>query len=492
MKKFMDNDFLLNNETAKTLYHDFAKQMPVIDYHCHINPQEIAANRRYTNITQVWLEADHYKWRLMRANGEDEKYVTGNKITNLSKASNEVPAPKINDTSLSNNTTHDYEKFLAFAKIMPKAIGNPVYHWAHLELKRYFDCDLALSEQNAKEIWDICNQKLNSADMSVRGIIEKSKVEVIVTTDDPVDSLEWHKAIKDDPSFTAKVLPGFRPDKAVNIEKADFGDYIKQLSAVCQMPINSIDDLFSALENRLDFFAQLGAVTADHGLDYIPYARNAENDTPVIFSKALAGTLLSDFEVQQYKTALLLFFGRQYAKRGFIMQLHYGALRNNNQQKMALTGPDSGYDAISSFECSHNIAAFLNELEKTNELPKTILYSLNPNDDAMLQTIAACFPGQGILGKVQQGSAWWFNDTKPGMEAQLTNLASRGLLGGFVGMLTDSRSFLSYTRHEYFRRILCNMVGLWAEKGECPNDIEVLGKLVSDVSYNNVKAYFGF
>ncbi|MCL2051937.1 MAG: glucuronate isomerase [Lachnospiraceae bacterium] len=471
MKDFLDHDFLLNNETAKLLYHDFAKDLPIIDYHCHINPREIFENRRYENITQVWLEADHYKWRLIRANGEDEKNVTGKEAS-------------------------DYEKFLSFARMMPKAIGNPVYHWAHLELRRYFDCDLILSEETAPYIWDICKEKLASgmatSTMSVKDIIKKSNVSVIVTTDDPIDSLCFHQSIKDDKDFTAKVLPGFRPDKAVNVEKTDFLAYINELSAVTEVAINNISGLFAALEKRLDFFAQLGAVTADHGLDFIPFEKDAEKDAPAIFEKAINGSLLSDVEVNKYKTALLLFFGRLYAQKGFVMQLHYGALRNNNQQKLEIIGPDSGYDAISSYECSRNISAFLNELEKTNELPKTILYSLNPNDDAVLQTISACFPAAGILAKVQQGSAWWFNDTKQGIEAQLLNLASRGLLGGFIGMLTDSRSFLSYVRHEYFRRILCNMVGEWAEKGECPNDIKMLGALVSDISYHNVKKYFGF
>jgi len=464
MKKFMNEDFLLHNDTAKVLYHDYAKKLPVIDYHCHIDPREIAENRRYKNITQIWLEADHYKWRLMRANGEEEKNVTGEST--------------------------DYDKFLTFAKIMPKAIGNPIYHWAHLELKRYFDCDLILSEETAAEIWDICNQKLKNDDMSVRGIIEKSKVEVIVTTDDPVDTLEWHQVIKK--NNTVKVLPGFRPDKIVNIEKPHFRNYIEKLANISDQPITTLDDLYNALIKRLNYFMEMGCNTADHGLDYIPFAENAEKEAPFILKKALSGSTLSNTEIQQFKTAILLFLGREYKKRDFVMQLHYGVLRNINQNRLAQSGPDSGYDAISTYECSQNIANFLNQLEKTNELPKTILYSLNPGDDAMLQTIAACFPGQGTIAKVQQGSAWWFNDTKQGIEAQLTNLASRGLLGGFVGMLTDSRCFLSYVRHEYFRRILCNMVGEWAEKGECPNDMDTLAKLVNDVSYNNVKQYFCF
>jgi len=466
MRKFMNEDFLLHTDSAKDLYHNHAKTHPTIDYHCHINPQEIAQNRHYTNITQLWLESDHYKWRLLRANGEDEKNITGN--------------------------NPDYDKFTAFAKMMPKAIGNPIYHWTHLELKRYFDCDLTLSEKTAAEIWDICNQKLKNENMSVQDIIKKSNVEVIVTTDDPIDTLEWHQTIKNDTTFPTKVLPGIRPDKVVNIDKPGFHNYIEKLATTSNQTITTLDDLYTALKNRLDYFMEAGCNTADHGLDYIPFVENAEKEAPFIFKKALCGATLSTTAIQQFKTAILLFLGREYHKRGFVLQLHYGVLRNINQNRLTQIGPDSGYDAISTYECSQNIANFLNQLEKTNELPKTILYSLNPGDDAMLQTIAACFPGQGIIAKVQQGSAWWFNDTKQGIEAQLTNLASRGLLGGFVGMLTDSRSFLSYVRHEYFRRILCNMVGEWAEKGECPNDMDTLAKLVSDVSYNNVKRYFGF
>jgi len=466
MKIFAGKDFLLTNETAKTLYHDYAALMPVIDYHCHVNPEEIARNRRFENISQVWLGGDHYKWRLIRANGEDEKYVTGG--------------------------GSDYEKFMAFARALPKAIGNPVYHWTHLELQRYFDCNLALSPDTADEIWHHCNKRLADEDMSVRGIIAKSRVEVIATTDDPVDSLEWHKAIAADKSFKTKVLPAFRPDKAVNIEKPEFTEYIQKLADVINVPIKALGHLKGALTIRLDFFNSMGCLAADHGLDYVPFAESAEAAAPAIFEKAMNGAALSDIEVEQYKTAMLLFFGREYAKRGWVMQLHYGAQRNVNKAMSQKLGPDTGYDAISGFECSRGIAGLLCGLEETGELPKTILYSLNPNDDAILETIAGCFSGGGIVSKVQHGSAWWFNDTKPGMEAQLTNLASRGLLGGFIGMLTDSRSFLSYTRHEYFRRILCNLIGGWVENGEYPNNIKALGEMARDISYSNTARYFGF
>jgi len=467
VKAFADNNFLLCNETAKTLYHDYASKVAVIDYHCHVDPKEIAQNRRFDNLTQIWLGGDHYKWRLMRANGEDEKLVTGSESS-------------------------DYDKFLAFARAIPKAIGNPIYHWTHLELKRYFDCDLTVSPETADEIWQHCNSRLAEDTMSVRGIIEKSKVVAIATTDDPIDTLEWHKMLAEDNTLKTKVLPTFRPDKAVNIDKPTFFDYLKTLQSVSGVQIKSLDDLYAALESRMDFFDTMGCLTSDHGLDYVPFEANAQTYAPGVFLKAYSGDKLTALEINQYKTALMTFLGKQYSKRGWVMQLHYGALRNVNSSMFAKLGPDTGYDAISSYECSRNIASFLDFLEQTNELPKTVLYSLNPNDDAMLVSIAGCFPGNSIMSKVQHGSAWWFNDTKPAMEAQLINLASGGLLGNFIGMLTDSRSFLSYTRHEYFRRILCNLIGNWVECGEYPNDLKSLGEMVSNISYFNALNYFGF
>lgn len=466
MKNFMCKDFLLGSETAKILYHEYAAPLPIIDYHCHVDPMEIAQNRRFTNIAQLWLGSDHYKWRLMRANGEDEMNVSG--------------------------PGSDYDKFMAFAATLPKAIGNPIYHWAHLELQRYFDCDLALSPGTADEIWRHCNTMLTEKDMSVRNIIEKSNVTVIATTDDPVDSLEWHEAIAGDKSFKTKVFPTFRPDKAVNIDKQGFTEYLRSLEYVTGIQIKTLDGLFLALINRINFFDRLGCRASDHGLDYVPFTEGAEDKAPGILSKVLNGELISEAEAESYKTALMLFFGREYAKRGWVMQLHYGAMRNTNNTMFRKLGPDTGYDAISGFECSRRIASLLNALEESGALPKTILYSLNPNDDAMLNAIAGCFPGAGMIAKVQHGSAWWFNDTKPGMEAQLTNLATRGMLGGFIGMLTDSRSFLSYPRHEYFRRILCNLMGNWVENGEYPKDLKTLREIVQDVSYNNVAHYFGF
>ncbi|MCL2035130.1 MAG: glucuronate isomerase [Oscillospiraceae bacterium] len=466
MKEFIDKDFLLENQTAKSLYHDYAAFMPVIDYHCHVNPMEIAQDRRFENIAQVWLGGDHYKWRLIRAAGEKEEFVTGE--------------------------GSDYEKFMAFARALPKAIGNPVYHWTHLELQRYFGCNLALSPETADEVWRICNKKLADAAMSVRGIITRSRVEVIVTTDDPADSLEWHQDIVSDKSFQTKVLPAMRPDKAIHIDQPGFAEYMRRLSDVTNVPIKTLDGLFAALESRIDFFNGMGCRAADHGLDEVPFEANAEENAGAIFEKAINGAALTDREVRQYKTAMLLFLGRQYAKHGWVMQYHYGALRNINAAMFQKLGPDTGYDAISGCGCGRGVASMLSALEETGELPKTILYSLNPNDNAMLVSIAGGFSGSGVACKVQHGSAWWFNDTKPEMEAQLTSLAGRGLLGGFIGMLTDSRSFLSYTRHEYFRRILCNLIGGWVENGEYPNDVKALGEMVKDISYNNVSKYFGF
>jgi len=466
MKAFLDSDFLLCNETAKILYHDYASKMPLIDYHCHVDPKEIAQNRCFDNLTEIWLGGDHYKWRIIRANGEEEKFVTGN--------------------------TSDYDKFLAFARAIPKAIGNPVYHWTHLELRRYFDCDLIISPETADEIWTHCNKRLLEEKMSVRGIIEKSNVTAIATTDDPLDTLEWHMMLAEDSSFSTKVLPTFRPDRLVNIDKPGFLDYVAQLQNVSGVEIKTFDDLLNALEKRMDFFDSVGCLTSDHGLDYVPFVDNSEKEAPEVFLKALNAENLSGTEIEKYKTALMIFFGKQYSKRGWVMQLHYGALRNVNASAFFKLGPDTGFDAISSYECSRNIASYLSLLEQSSQLPKTILYSLNPNDDAMLVSIAGCFSEGLVMSKVQHGSAWWFNDTKQGMEAQLTNLASRGVLGNFIGMLTDSRSFLSYTRHEYFRRILCNLIGNWVECGEYPSDLKFLGDMVSNISYFNALKYFGF
>lgn len=466
MTPFMNDDFLLSNDTAKVLYHTYAKNMPIIDYHCHISPQEIAEDRKFDNITQVWLGGDHYKWRQMRSNGIEEKYITG-------------------DAS-------DYEKFLAWATTLQKAIGNPLYHWSHLELKRYFGYEGTLSPATAKEVWDICNKKLAEAGFSARNLIKMSNVSILCTTDDPVDSLSWHKMIAEDPSFDVQVLPAWRPDRAMSMEKPDYIDYIAKLSEVSGIAIKSFDDLKTALCMRLEFFASMGCKISDHGLGYIMYAPASEEELDTIFKKRLAGKLPSNEELDKFKYAFLLFMGKEYHRLDWAMQLHYGVRRDNNTRIFNAIGADTGFDCINSVNCSEALAAFLNALAITDELPRTILYSLNPIDNAAIGTIIGCFQDASAIGKIQHGSAWWFNDNKTGMTDQMISLANLGLLSNFIGMLTDSRSFLSYTRHEYFRRILCNLIGSWVENGEYPADIDFLGKTVQDISYNNSLHYFQF
>jgi glucuronate isomerase len=466
MKKFMDKDFLLSNETAKKLYFNHAAKMPIIDYHCHINPAEIAQNRKFDNITQVWLGGDHYKWRLIRSCGVDEKYITGNEST-------------------------DREKFQAFAESLPKAIGNPLYHWTHLELKRYFGYDGILNSETAEEVWNLCNEKLRHDDMSVRGLIGRSNVRAIATTDDPADSLEWHKKIKEDSSFRVKVVPAWRPDRIMSIEKPGFAEYTKKLEQASGVSIHGIDDVRDALNARLDFFDGMGCRASDHGLDSVMYAPATDGELDAILKKGLAGNPLTGGEIEKYKYAVLLFLGRQYAKRGWVMEIHYGALRGVNSRMLRRLGPDTGYDGIATRFCAEGIVRFLNELDRTGELPKTILYPLNANDNDVVNAAAGCFSGT-TPGKVQAGAAWWFNDTKAGMIEQMTSFANIGVLGTFAGMLTDSRSFLSYTRHEYFRRILCDLIGTWVENGEYPDDEKALGQIVEDICFNNTNRFFGF
>ena len=466
MKKFMDQDFLLRSDTAKHLFHDYAENMPIVDYHCHINPQEIYEDRKFDNITQVWLGGDHYKWRQMRSNGIDEKYITG-------------------DGS-------DWEKFLAYAKTLDKAIGNPLYHWSHLELQRFFDYDGILSEKTAREVWDMANKKLAQDDMSVRNLIKKSNVKLLATTDDPVDDLKWHKLLREDDSFDVQVLPAWRPDKAVNINKPDFNDYMDQLAKVSSVEIKTFEDVKKALAKRLDFFAENGCSVSDHGLDYVVYQPASNEEIESIFAKKRNGEELSAREADMYKTALLQFLAGEYKKRNWVMQLHYGCLRNNNTPMFDKLGPDTGYDSISNYAPADQLTGFLNSVESSTGLPKTILYSLNPADDELIGTVIGCFQNSDAVGKIQQGSAWWFNDNKSGMEKQMTSLANLGLLGNFVGMLTDSRSFLSYPRHEYFRRIMANLISQWVEDGEFPNDDELLEPIVKGISYGNAVRYFGF
>ena len=466
MKNFMDADFLLETDTAKALFHNFAEKTPVLDYHCHINPKEIAEDRKFENITQVWLGGDHYKWRFMRSCGVDEKYITG-------------------DAS-------DKEKFFKWAECVGKAIGNPLFHWSHLELQRYFGYYGVLCAKTAEEVWNLCNAKLQEDSMSVRNLIRQSNVTLICTTDDPIDSLEWHQKIAADESFEVKVLPAWRPDKAMNIEKPEYLDYLAKLAEVSGTTINSFADLKAALVNRLEYFNAQGCNVSDHALEYVMYAPASDEEIEAIFAKRMAGNAVTRDEELQFKTAFMLFVGREYNRLDWAMQLHYGCKRDNNELRYKQLGPDTGYDCINNYAPSAQMADFLNALIKTDELPRTVIYSLNPNDNAAIGTILGCFQDSTAVAKIQQGSAWWFNDHKTGMQDQMISLANLGNLSGFVGMLTDSRSFLSYTRHEYFRRILCNLVGNWVENGEYPADMELLEEIIKDISYNNAKRYFKF
>lgn len=466
MKKFMDEDFLLTSDAAKKLYHDYAENMPIVDYHCHINPQEICEDRKFENITQVWLGGDHYKWRQMRSNGVDEKYITGDAT--------------------------DREKFQKWAETLEKLIGNPLYHWSHLELKRYFGYEGYLNGETAEEVWNLCNEKLAQDDMTVRNIIKKSNVKLICTTDDPIDTLEYHEKLAKDDTFDVKVLPAWRPDKAMNLEKPEYLDYLKKLSEVSGIEVKSFKTLIEALVKRMDYFQERGCSVSDHALEYVMYAPASEEEIEAIYSKRLAGGEITKEEELKAKTAFILAVGKEYNKRDWVMQLHYGCKRDNNTPMFNKLGPDTGYDCINNYAPSSEMADFLNALNSTDELPKTILYSLNPNDNQSIGTILGCFQDSTAVAKIQQGSAWWFNDHKTGMTDQMISLANLGNLSGFVGMLTDSRSFLSYTRHDYFRRILCNLIGTWVENGEYPADYETLEEIVRGISYNNAVNYFNF
>ena len=466
MKKFMDQNFLLSTETAQKLYHEYAAKMPILDYHCHISPQEIAEDKRFENITQLWLGGDHYKWRQMRSNGIGEEYITGN-------------AP-------------DREKFQKWSETLEKAIGNPLYHWSHLELQRYFGYDGVLNGETAQDVWEICNDKLQTAQISARGLIRQSGVTLLCTTDDPADDLKWHKQIAEDKTFDVQVLPAWRPEAAMNIASPNFAGYIEHLGRVADMEILTFNELKTALTKRMEFFDKMGCRISDHSLDYAMYVPASDEEIEDIFERAMAGREVSYEEELKYKTAFLLYAGKEYRRFGWAMQLHFGVKRDNNKKIYRCMGADAGIDCINNYAPSAQLADLLNALQEEEALPKTILYSLNPADNAAIGTIIGCFQNEECAGKIQQGSAWWFNDNKQGMIDQLTSLANLGLLGNFVGMLTDSRSFLSYTRHEYFRRILCDLIGGWVENGEYPNDEKSLEKLVKDISYRNAVRYFGF
>lgn len=467
MKAFMDKDFLLETETARKLFHDYAEGTPILDYHCHVSPREIAEDRRFENITQVWLGGDHYKWRLMRSFGVEEKYITG-------------------DAS-------DYEKFCKWAECLGRAIGNPLFHWSHLELQRYFGYHGVLNRKSADEVWNLCNEKLAQPSMSVRNLIKQSNVTLICTTDDPVDTLEWHKKIAEDKSFDVKVLPAWRPDRAMDIEKSDYLSYLDELAAAAGMgEINSFAALKEALLRRMDFFASMGCGVSDHGLEYVMYAPAGDDEIEAIFLKRLNRMKPTHEEGMKFRTAFMLFAGREYHKRDWAMQLHFGCRRDNNKPMYKKIGPDTGFDCINNDAPSWQLAEFLNALVTTDQLPRTVLYSLNPNDNHVIGSILGCFQDATAIAKIQQGSAWWFNDHKTGIQDQMTSLANMGILSGFVGMLTDSRSFLSYTRHEYFRRILCSLLGGWVENGEFPGDMDTLSEIVKDISYYNAVKYFKF
>ncbi|MBO7208872.1 MAG: glucuronate isomerase [Clostridia bacterium] len=452
----INDKFMFTNKTGKKLYFDYAKDLPIIDYHCHLSPKMIAEDYKFQDAYDLFLGGDHYKWRQMRSFGIDEKMITGD--------------------------GDRYEKWLGFCQVMPYLIGNPLYHWTALELKRYFDIDKPLCPETAKEIWDKVNAKLKLDSFSAKNLILRSNVETICTTDDPADDLEYHKQIKEQ-GFKTKVLPTFRPDKAVNIDKDGFTEYIKANE------IESYSDLENWLKERIAYFNDNGCKLSDHGLDYVPFVLGNPEEA---FDKALKGETITKEEADVFKTAVIIICGKEYAKYDWTMQIHVGAIRNNNKKMFEKLGADTGFDSINDLCVAENLSKLLNTLEYENNLPKTILYTLNPKDNYVLGTMLGNFQSGPYKSKIQFGSGWWFNDNRDGMEAQMKALGNLGILGKFVGMLTDSRSFVSYPRHEYFRRIMCNIIGEWVENGEYPNDKKYLKEIVEGISYRNGKEYFNF
>ncbi|ABV63641.1 MULTISPECIES: glucuronate isomerase [Bacillus] len=465
MKAFLNEQFLLNSPTAEKLYHEFAKDLPIIDYHCHLSPKDIYENKTFRNITEAWLYGDHYKWRAMRANGIPETHVTG-------------------DAS-------DYDKFLAWAKTVPMTIGNPLYHWTHLELRRYFEVQDLLNEKNADTIWQKVNEKLQEEGFGARDFIMKSNVETVVTTDDPIDSLQYHQKLREE-GFSVQVLPGFRPDKALDIANDLFEKYVHELAEASAISIQSYQDFLNALRARIDFFHEHGCLISDHAINEMTYEETTQEEVETIFHKRMSGYPLTEKEKIKFKTETFIMLGQAYCERGWAMQLHINALRNNNTKMFERLGPDTGYDAMNDEDIAKPLCRILDRLEQEDALPNTILYSLNPRDNVVISTLAGSFQDGKTPGKMQHGTAWWFNDTKQGMTEQMMTLSSIGLISRFIGMLTDSRSFLSYTRHEYFRRLLCDIIGDWVEKGEVPYDLELLGEIVKGISYENAKQYFQF
>ncbi|PLK45518.1 glucuronate isomerase [Emticicia sp. TH156] len=466
MKPFLDEDFLLQTKTARTLYHEFAKNMPIIDYHNHLPPDQIVADKVFNNLTEIWLYGDHYKWRAMRTNGISEKYCTG-------------------DAS-------DYEKFEKWAETVPYTMRNPLYHWTHLELQRYFGIQDVLNPQTAKKIYDIASEKISSPEFSVRNLLRKMNVKVVCTTDDPLDTLEYHKQLRDAGDFEVKMLPAFRPDKFILIDNPNFATYIQKLGAIVNFDILSFEDLLKALRQRADFFASQGGQISDHGLEQIYAADFTPETADSAFKNAIAGKTLSETEAVVFKSAILHELGKLYAELGWTQQFHLGALRNNNKRAMRVLGPDTGWDSIGDWSQAAALSKFLGKLDEYDQLAKTIIYNLNPADNELIATMVGNFNDGSMAGKVQFGSGWWFLDQKDGMEKQINALSNMGLLSRFVGMLTDSRSFLSFPRHEYFRRILCNIYGNDIENGELPNDIAWVGETVQNICYNNAKNYFGW
>lgn len=468
MKQFMDEHFMLENEVAKELYHNHAASLPIIDYHCHLNPAFIANDRKFENLGQIWLEGDHYKWRAMRTNGISEKYITGQEVSYWDK----------------------YEKW---AETVPYTMRNPLYHWTHLELQKGFGIDTILKPETAREIYDECTAKLQTPEYSARGLMRKFNVEVVCTTDDPIDSLEHHIKIQQD-GFESKVLPTWRPDKAMAVENpASFRAYIEKLSEVSGVSISTFSDVIDALQKRHDFFASVGCKLSDHGLEEFYAEAYTQAQIDAIFNKVYGGTDLTHSEILQFKSAMMVEFAVMDAKKGWVQQLHYGPIRDNNSRLFKQTGPDTGFDSIGDPNVAKNMSAFLNRLDSQNMLPKTILYNINSKDNDMLATMIGNFQDGTVAGKIQFGSGWWFLDQKFGMQAQMNSLSALGLLSRFVGMLTDSRSFLSYPRHEYFRRIMCNLIGKDVENGEIPvSEMEFLGTMVEGISYYNAKNYFNF
>ena len=471
----MGKDFMLRNQTGQRLYEEYARDLPLVDYHCHISPKEIFEDRRFDNIAQIWLGGrnadgtyfgDHYKWRVMRTNGVPEDMVTGG--------------------------ADPYEKFAAFTKALEMAIGNPMYHWCNLELHKYFGVTEPLTEANMKAVWDKANDMLqHDPDMSVRGLIRQSKVDYIGTTDDPIDSLEWHEKLAADETVDFKVCPSFRPDKAVNIHKAGFPEYMAKLAAsVGKDKLASIEDVLAALTERIAYFKKHGCRASDHGLDYVMFNHQGLEAADKAYKKALNGEVLTTAEAEAYQTEVLLHLAREYHKEQIVMEIHYSCSRDNNEKMFALQGPDTGFDMIAQTSCIGNLARFMSELYKEGNLPQMILFSLDSTDFDRIASLMGCFQSEEMPGKIQMGSAWWFLDTKDGMEKQMRSLARLSLLGNFVGMLTDSRSFLSYTRHDYFRRILCNIIGDWVEHGEYPCHEASLQKIVEGISYKNAVRYF--